>query len=341
MKKLSILLVILMSFFAVGLTACGKKDENKIRISEVTHSIFYAPMYVAINNGYFTDEGLKIELTNAGGSDAVLTSLTSNSAEIGLMGPESAIFAKNNGASKSEMPIIFAQLTACDGSFLMGRNNAENQDFSWENLNGKHIIAGRKGGMPAMTLQYILEHNYNLKLGDEFGEGVDVKFDFSIPFDSVAPTFLSGTGDYCTMFDPSASENDANGNAKIVAALGDEVKDVPYTCFMANQKYIDKHGDKIEKFMRALKKGYDYLVDPTRTDDEIVAALKPSFSTTSDSLIVASVKNYIRIGAYASSLVLKESSWAMLQTIMDNAGELKAQVAYTEVVNTTFAQNVE
>lgn len=341
MKKLSILLVILMGFFAVGLAGCSKRDENTIRLSEVTHSIFYAPLYVAINNGYFKEEGLKIELTNAGGSDAVLTSLTSNSAEIGLMGPESAIYAKNNGASKNEMPIIFAQLTACDGSFLMGRNNAENQDFSWENLSGKHIIAGRRGGMPAMTLQYILEHNYNLVLGDEFGNGVDVKFDFSIPFDSVAPTFLSGTGDYCTMFDPSASENDANGNAKIVAALGDEVADVPYTCFMANQKYIKNHGEQIDKFMRALKKGYNYLVAAGRTDAEIVAALKPSFSTTSDSLIVASVKNYIRIGAYAQSFELKESSWTMLQTIMDNAGELKAEVAYAEVVNTTFAKKVD
>ncbi len=340
MKKLSILLVILMSFFAVGFAGCGKKDENTIRISEVTHSIFYAPLYVAINNGYFADEGLKIELTNAGGSDAVLTSLTSNSAEIGLLGPESTIYAKNNGATKDEMPIIFAQLTACDGSFLMGRNNEENENFSWQNLKGKHVIAGRRGGMPAMTLQYILEKNYNLVLGDEFGEGIDVKFDFSIPFDSVAPTFLSGTGDYCTMFDPSASENDVNGNAKNVAALGDEVKDVPYTCFMANQKYINKHADKIEKFMRALKKGYDYLTDETRSDAEIVACLHPSFTTTSDELIVKSVKNYIRIGAYASSFVLKESSWNMLQTIMENAGELKAKVSYTEVVNTTFANKV-
>lgn len=338
MKKISVLLVIFMSAFAIFLSGCGKSDSNKIRISEVTHSIFYAPLYVAINNGYFKDEGLKIDLTNAGGSDTVLSSLTSNSADIGLMGPESTIFVRNNGMKNA--PVIIAQLTACDGSFLMGRPTEENNNFSWENLKGKHIIAGRRGGMPAMTLQYILENNYNLKLGDELGEGVDVKFDFSVPFDMTVPTFLNNIGDYVTMFDPSASENDQLGLAKIVAALGEEVSDVPYTCFVANPNYISKNGDKIDKFMRALKKGYDFLVDPNRTDAEIIASLKPSFSTTDDNLILASVKNYIRIGAYASSFVLKESSWNVLQEIIDNAGELKNHVAWNDAVNNSFALKV-
>ncbi len=337
MKKISILLVIFMGVFAILLSACGNSNSNKIRISEVTHSIFYAPLYVAINNGYFEDEGLEIDLTNAGGSDTVLSSLTSNSADIGLMGPESTIFVRNNGMKNA--PVIIAQLTACDGSFLMGRPG-ENDNFSWQNLKGKHVIAGRRGGMPAMTLQYILERNYNLKLGDELGDDVDVKFDFSVPFDMTVPTFLSGTGDYVTMFDPSASENDALGKAVIVAALGEEVSDVPYTCFVANPKYITKNSDKIDKFMRALKRGYDYLVDTNRTDAEIVASLKPSFSTTSDNLIVSSVKNYIRIGAYASSFVLKESSWNVLQDIMDNAGELTSRVAWNDAVNTSFALKV-
>ncbi len=340
MKKISILLVIFIGLFSVMMASCGKKSDNVLRVSEVTHSVFYAPLYVAINKGYFKDEGLEIELTNAGGSDAVLTSLTSNSADIGLMGPESTIFVRNNGMK--DAPKIFAQLTKCDGSFLVGRPGVDNADtFSWENLAGAHIIAGRRGGMPAMTLQYILEKNYNLKTGAELGDGVDVKFDTSIAFDMVIPTFIAGTGNYCTMFEPSASQCVQDNTGVIVAALGDEVKDVPYTCFVANQKFINNNSDKIEKFMRALKKGYDYIVDSARTDEEIVAALKPSFNTTSDSLILSSVKNYIKIGAYADSFVLKQSSWDVLQEIMDNAGELKARVNYNDVVITSFANAVE
>lgn len=324
MKKLSILLVIFVSVFSVMLMGCKKKDDNKIRISEVTHSLFYAPLYVAQNNGYFAEEGLEIELTNAGGSDTVMSSLISNSADIGLMGPESCVYVRNNGMQNA--PIIFAQLTACDGSFLVGRESTI--DFDWKSLEGKHIIAGRKGGMPAMTLQYILEQIH----------GVNANIDTTIAFNLTTSSFVAGTGDYCTMFDPTASQCELDGTGHIVAALGDEVKDVPYTCFVATNNYLNKNGEKLNKFMRALKKGYNYLM--TATDTQIVSSLKPSFSTTSDELILASVKNYIRIGAYASSFELKESSWNNMLNIIDNAGELKSRVAWNDAVNNSFAKAV-
>ena len=324
MKKLSILLVIFVSVFSVLLLGCKKKDDNKIRISEVTHSLFYAPLYVAQNNGYFDEEGLEIELTNAGGSDTVMSSLISNSADIGLMGPESCVYVRNNGMQNA--PIIFAQLTACDGSFLVGRESTN--DFDWKSLEGKHIIAGRKGGMPAMTLQYILEQIH----------GVNANIDTTIAFNLTTSSFVAGTGDYCTMFDPTASQCELDGTGHIVAALGDEVKDVPYTCFVATNNYLNKNGEKLTKFMRALKKGYNYLM--TATDTQIVNCLKPSFSTTSDELILASVKNYIRIGAYANSFELKESSWNNMLNIIDNAGELKSRVAWNDAVNNSFAKVV-
>ena len=335
MKKISVLLVIFMSIFTLSLTACGKND-NKLRISEVTHSVFYAPLYVAMNMGYFDEEGLEIELTNAGGSDTVMSSLTSNSADIGLMGPESVIYVRNNGMKNA--PKIFAQLTACDGSYLIGRaSNPANANFDWQSLKGKYIIAGRKGGMPAMTLKYILEKNYNLTTGLS-GENVDVILDTVIEFNLTTSAFLGGTGDYVTMFDPVASQTVQNANYVNVAALGDEVKDVPYTCFVANSDYLSKHSDKVEKFMRALKKGYDYLVKAT--DDEIVASLKKSFADTDDGLLLASVKSYKQLGAYADSFVLKQSSWDMLHKIIDNAGELKGNVNYADAVDTSFAQKV-
>lgn len=340
MKKITILLVAVMSLFSVcfGLTACGKKkDDNVIRVSEVTHSLFYAPLYVAMNNGYFEDEGLEIELTNAGGSDAVTTALTSKSADIGLLGPEGMIYVRKQGMKNA--PIIFAQLTACDGSFLVGRPEENTGEFSYNDLIGKHIIAGRRGGMPAMTLQYILEEIYNLTTGDELGNGVDVLLDTSIAYNLNVPSFLANTGDYCTMFEPTASQCELDGTGKIVSALGEEVGNIPYTVFTSTSSFLNKNPEKIEKFMRALKKGYDYLM--VATDAQLVSSLKPSFTTTSDELIVSAVRNYIRIGAYASDFVLSESSWNMLQTIMTHAGELTGTVDYADAVNTEFASAVK
>ncbi len=334
MKKISILLTFLICACSFMFVGCGKKDNNKIRVSEVTHSVFYAPLYVAMNNGYFDDEGLKIELTNAGGSDTVMSSLISKNADIGLMGPESVVYVRNNGMKNA--PMIFAQLTACDGSFLVGRTD-ESATFNWNNLKGKHIIAGRKGGMPAMTLQYILNQK-GITTGNE-GENVDTILNTAIAFNLTASSFVAGTGDYCTMFEPTASQCELDGTGYIVSALGDQVSDIPYTCFTATSGYLKKNGDKIDKFMRALKKGYNYLINAS--DSEIISSLKPSFSTTSDELILASVKNYIRIGAYASSFVLKQSSWNNMLDIIDNAGELTNTVAWESAVNTTFATKVD
>lgn len=333
MKKFSILLVLFVSIFSICFTACGKKDDNLIRISEVTHSLFYAPLYVAMNKGYFKDEGLDIELTNAGGSDTVMSSLISNSADVGLMGPESTVYVRNNGMQNA--PIIFAQLTACDGSFMVGRTD-ESSTFTWEGLKGSHIIAGRKGGMPAMTLQYILNQR-DLTTGAE-GENCDVVLDTTVAFNLTASTFVAGTGDYCTMFEPTASQCEIDGTGYIVSALGDAVSDIPYTCFVATSNYLNTKGANIDKFMKALKKGYNHLI--AATDNEIISSLKPSFNTTSDTLILAAVKNYIRIGAYASSFVLKESSWNNMLDIIDNAGELTSRVAWNTAVNNSFANKV-
>jgi len=334
MKKISILLALFICVFSIGFTACGKKENNVVRVSEVTHSLFYAPLYVAMNNGYFEDEGLEIELTNAGGSDTVMSSLISNSADIGLMGPESVVYVRNNGMQNA--PIIFAQLTACDGSFLVGRTD-EASNFTWEGLRNKHIIAGRKGGMPAMTLQYIVEQ-HGLKPGAELGENCDVVLDTTVAFNLTASTFVAGTGDYCTMFEPTASQCEIDQTGFIVSALGDEVSDIPYTCFVASADYLKNDSEKLDKFMRALKKGYNYLIGAN--DTNIVNALKPSFNTTSDELILAAVRNYIRIGAYASSFVLKESSWNNMLDIIDNAGELKSRVDWNTAVNNTYAIKV-
>jgi len=190
-----------------------------------------------------------------------------------------------------------------------------------------------------MTLQYILEEIYGLTTGSELTGNVDVLLDTSIAFNLNVPSFVAGTGDYCTMFEPNASQCEIDGTGKIVSALGEEIGDIPYTVFTSTSSFLNKNPEKIEKFMRALQKGYDYLM--IATDTQLVNALKPSFTTTSDELIVSSVRNYIRIGAYADDFVLSESSWTMLQTIMTHAGELTGTVNYADAVNTSFATAVK
>ena len=335
MKKITVLLLCVLAFFAFGATACGeKKDDKTLRVSEVTHSLFYAPFYTAINLGYFEDEGIKIELTNAGGSDAVMTALISKNADIGLMGPESVVYVRNNGMENA--PIIFAQLTACDGSFLVGRDEKEASTFSWNNLKGKHVIAGRKAGMPAMTLQYILNKN-GLRTGDELSANVDVKLDLSVAFNLTTATFVAGTADYCTMFEPTASQCELDKTGYIVTALGEAVSNIPYTCFVGTNSFLTKKNEKCEAFTRALIRGYNFIL--TASDSQIISALKPSFSTTSNQLIISAVKNYIKIGAYASSPVLTSESWTKMLEIIDNAGELKGQIAHSDAVNTKIATN--
>lgn len=333
MKKFNsfFVVVVVLCVAMFSLVGCGGND-NIIRISEVTHSLFYAPFYAAINKGYFKEYDIEVEVSNAGGSDGVMTALISGSADIGLMGPESVVFVNNKGMSNA--PVIFSQLTACDGSFLVGRDANEANNFDWNNLRNKHIIAGRKAGMPAMTLQYIL-NDMGLTTGLE-GEEVDVILDTSIPFNLNTPTFLSGTGDYCTMFEPVASQCVKDGTGYIVSALGEKLSNVPYTCFTANKDYLNNNNTKLVNFVKALKKGYDFVT--TATDNELIEALKPSFKTTEDSLIISAVRNYLRIGAYAESSVLSESAWEQMLDIIDNAGELKARVAHSTAVNTDIAK---
>ncbi|HBB44938.1 MAG TPA: nitrate ABC transporter substrate-binding protein, partial [Clostridiales bacterium] len=232
MKKffsIFLLAVIVLSttLFATG---CSGDDKKTIRVNQVTNSIFYAPLYVAINNGYFEDEGYKIDLTTAEGSNTTNVALMTGSADIGLMGPEQNVYSYVNG--DKNYPIVFGQLTKRDGSFLISRTNETN--FDWSNLAGKHIIAGRKGGSPAMSLQVALEKNgYNIK--------TDLNFDTSIAFASIAGSFLSGVGDYMTLFEPAASQFVKTGNGYIVASVGKESGEIPFTCFSANKDYLNKN----------------------------------------------------------------------------------------------------
>lgn len=329
MKKIAIFLVALITMCSMCLIGCGDND-NTIRVNEVTHSIFYAPLYIAINNGYFEDEGLKIELTNGGGADTSMTALLSGDADIGLMGPEAAIYVVK-GDSKTK-PVVFGQLTKRDGSFLVSKTNDVN--FDWTSLAGKTIIGGRRGGVPAMTLQYVIE-SAGLTIGTGAGE-VNLRTD--VPFNETASVFDTTDADYCTLFEPNATQLCTEKNYYIVDSVGSASGEVPYTAFMATEKYLEKNADKAEKFLKAVMRGYNYL--KTARPEQIATAIAPSFAGVSTNDLVNAINQYIAIDAWMNTPVMQESAFDRLQDIMINAGELDSRVNFGKVVDNTIAQRV-
>ena len=328
MKKFAIFLALIVGSISVLFAGCG--GSNVIRVNEVTHSIFYAPFYAAINLGYMEEEGIEIDLTNGGGSDQSMTALLSGSADMALLGPETAVYVVGEGAKNA--PVIVGQLTKRDGSLLVGRTNEIN--FNWSNLAGKEIIGGRRGGSPAMSLQYAVE-----KAGNTVGTAPEqCNINLDVAFNLVVGAFEAGQGDYCTMFEPTASEYVAAGKGYIVAAVGQASGEVPFTCFMAMQSYLNKNQSKVEGFLRAVTRAYNYLI--SATDQEIIDALKPSFSTTTDEIIVSAVRNYIDFDMWKSTPVMNKADFERLQDVMQNAGELQKRINFEDVVNNTYAEKV-
>ena len=316
-------------FAFLPLSACAKeKDElTTLQINEVTHSVFYAPLYVADALGYFEEEGLKIELTNGGGADNVMAAVLSGDADIGFCGPEAALYVLIGGSS--DVPRVFGQLTKKDGSFLVSRNPEPN--FKWEDLRGKEILAGRKGGVPAVTFEYILK-------GKNMFDGTDLTLNYDVAFNLMTSAFEAGTADYCTMFDPVAYEYEAAGKGYVVASVGEASGEVPYTCFMAKQSWLTKNETHANGFLKAVMKGIKYVNETPETT--VAPLLTPYFEGTSETSLAASVKRYRDIDAWRKEMTVSEESFNRLQDIIENAGELSRRVNYTELIDNSYAQSI-
>lgn len=330
MKKLTtvVLTVAIIAVACAGLMCgCQPKDENTIKLIEVTHSVFYAPLYVAIDGGYFEEEGLKIDLSNGGGADKCMTSIIAGQADIGLMGPEAAIYIYNEG--RSDYPVIFAQLTKKDGSFLMARNPDDN--FSWSSIAGKEVIGGRKGGVPAMALEYGIK-----KAG--LKDGVDYTLNFDVQFDLIGAAFESGTGDFCTMFEPAASNMQKAGMGYIVAAVGEQSGNMPFTAFMATKSYVNDNSEKVEKFTRALVKAMDYV--NTHSAKEIAEILAPSFAGTDVATLTTAIQSYKDIDAYCSTPIMEKADFELLQDVIIDAGVMTKRADFSKLFDPSIAQAV-
>lgn len=305
-----------------------KQSLQKIRLNEVTRSVFYAPQYVAIANGYMEEEGLEVEITTGQGADAVMTAVLSNQSDIGFAGPEASIYVYNEG--KEDYAEVFAQVTQKDGSFLVARQNTNN--FSWQDLKGKTIIPGRKGGVPYMTFEYVLKQK-------GLTPGVDVILDDSIKFDLMAGAFTAGTADYVTLFEPTATSTEKAGAGYIVASVGAEAGEIPYTAYFAKKSYIEKNSDIIQKFTNAIYKGQKYV--ETHTMAEVAEKIKGFFPDTDVKLLEAALQSYKDIDAWKTEPSMTEESYNRLQDVMQEAGELTVRAPFDKVVNNSYAEKVK
>ena len=325
---IGIVVIVIVIVAIVSITVLKHKNTNNdvknIKVSEVTRSVFYAPQYVAINNGYFKENGIEIELTTGQGADSVMTSVLSNQVNIGFAGPEASIYVYNEG--KEDYCQVFAQMTKKDGSFLVARE--KNDNFKWQDLKGKTIIPGRKGGVPYMTLEYVLRKN-------GLDPKKDVVLDDSIKFDLMAGAFTSGTADYVTLFEPTASLTQNENKGYIVASVGEAAGEIPYTAYFAKKSYIENNKETIQKFTNAIYKGQKWVKE--NSSEDIAKAVQSFFPDTDITLLSKVIQNYKDIDAWNDTPVLKEESFNLLQDVMTSAGELQKKAPYDKIVNNEYA----
>jgi NitT/TauT family transport system substrate-binding protein len=327
---------ILIVFILTIVLACGKspapstsgpapKTLEKIKLCEVVHSIFYAPQYVAITQGFFKEEGLDIELSTGQGADKVMTALLSNTADIGLAGPETTIYVFNQG--KEDYVLNFAQLTKRDGSFLVGRNIEP--AFKWEKLNGKTIIGGRPGGVPEMVLEYTLKKHGLIPFKD-------VNIITNLQFTATAGAFKGGTGDYVALFEPTASTLEQSNGGHVVASIGLESGEIPYTVFMAKKSYLKNNPNTVQKFTNAIYKAQIWV--KTHSPSEVASAIQSFFPDADMKLLTKVVERYQSQDAWDQNPLMEQEGLDYLQEIIKASGNLEKPVTSSLLINTEFAK---
>ena len=319
------ILIIGMIFllFMLDLNKGDNKKDNleKIRVAEVAHTVFYAPQYAAISQGFFEEEGLDVELILTPGADKVTAAVLSGDAQIGFSGSEACIYVYNAG--EKDYLKTFAQLTQKDGSFLVSRQKYDN--FTLDDLKGKSVIGGRQGGMPEMTFEWALRQN-------NIDPVNDLNIDTSIAFAAMSGAFIGGQGDFVTLFEPNALQIEKQGLGYVVASIGELGGVVPYTSYSARSSYLEKNPEIIEKFTRAIQKGLDYVHNSS--DEEVANAILSFFPDTSLNDLAGVIKRYRSIDAWPTTTKFSSESFYHLQEIMQAANELNSAVKYEDLIYT-------
>lgn len=329
MKKFFTLILVTILVCTSSLVALAEEKEyTKLTVSEVTHSVFYAPQYVAINLGLFEKHGIEVDLINSQGADKVMTAVLSGQVDIGFAGPEASIYVYLQG--KEDHPQVFAQLTQKDGSFLVGREKDES--FEWNKLEGKHILPGRKGGVPYMALEYVIKQN-------GLNPATDMNFDNSISFDAMTGAFVGGVGDYVTIFEPTATALELEGKGYILASVGEAAGEIPYTAYFANKSFIEENPELIQNFVEAIYEGQLWV--HTHTARKIAEALLPSFPDSDIEVLETVVQRYKDIEAWSETPYMTEESFNRLQDIIEGSGELAERVPFEELINNRFSETLE
>lgn len=320
--------ILLASTTAAVLTGCGKEEKTEntpVILNEVAHSIFYAPMYAAMELGYFEEEGIDLTLVTGFGADKTMTALLTGEADIGFMGPETTVYTYQG--EMEDYAVNFAQLTQRAGNFLVAREADE--AFSWDSIKGKTVLGGRAGGMPEMVFEYVLKkHNIDPK--------TDLTIDQSIDFGSTAAAFSGGQGDYTVEFEPHATALEVKGDGYVVASIGEESGYVPYTAFSARKAYIEENPEVIQAFTNALQKGMDYV--NSHTAEEIAQTIAPQFEETAPEDAALIIERYLSQDTWKDNLIFEEEAFTLLQDILRDAGQLTETVPYEELVTTTYAK---
>ncbi|MEF2245883.1 ABC transporter substrate-binding protein [Paenibacillus sp. IITD108] len=324
---------IVMVLLAAALTAslvisgCSKQgsETTKVRIGEVTRSLFYAPQYVAIEKGFFKDEGIEVELTTTPGGDKTMTALLSGVVDVALVGSETSIYVHQQGAD--DEVINFAQLTQTDGTFLVARQ--KDDSFDWSKLKGSVFLGQRVGGMPQMVGEFALKKN-NIQPHD------DLELIQNVDFGNIPAAFASGTGDYVQLFEPTASIFEREGTGYVIASFGTESGNLPYTVFMAKESYLKKNNAVVQSFTNAVYKAQQWV---EQNDAAAIAkVVAPYFDGVDEDIMISSIDRYKQQGSYSLDPIIDEQEWNNLLDVMESAGELKTRVEHNKIVNLTYAR---
>jgi len=328
MRLKIVLLAIVLFILAFVFIGCNREDDGDltvVRLSEVMRSVFYAPQYVAIELGFFEDEGILIDLITSDGADRVMTALLTGAVDIGFSGPEATVYVFNEG--RADFAVNFAQVTKRDGSFLIARNPMP--DFTWDDIRGSHVLPGRRGGMPFMALEYVVR-------GFGIVPDVDVDFDNTVAFAAMVGAFLGGDADFVTAFEPVASTIELEGRGFVVASVGEASGEIPYTSYYALGSFIEANPEIIQGFTNAIARGQQWVME--NEPAAIAEVIRPFFPDADPVILTSAIARYLEIDAYSATPIMTEDSFDRLQRVMESAGELNQRAPFNRLVNNTFAE---